>query len=112
MQDEQQRSYFPVRSKLRRDGHRSAGEPEGPILRDSDTLLFVHHSNSSGQRKSQSDTASRANSSAACGLIPERPRSVDLYALSVALKNSPGTEVFVRHSASSSSSRNVFRRMT
>jgi hypothetical protein len=29
-----------------------------------------------------------ANTSAACGLIPETLRSVDLYALSVALKNS------------------------
>jgi hypothetical protein len=58
-------------------------------------FLFVNCSNSSGHRKSQSDTASRARTSAARGLIPDTPRNCDLYAESVELKNCPGTEVFV-----------------
>jgi hypothetical protein len=57
MEDEQKGANFPIGPEFRSDGHRSPGKPERLVFRDRDAFLFVHYSNSNGQRNSQSETA-------------------------------------------------------
>src|SRR5947207_1646863 len=112
MEYEKQGGHLPIGAEFRGNRHRSPREPKGASRFERESFFFRHYSNSSGQRSSQSETASRARISTARGLIPGTPRSSALYWFSVSSKNLPGTSVLVAHAVSSSPSRSVFFLMT
>src|SRR5437870_3166461 len=91
MKYEQQRSHLPIRAQLSSDGHWPALKPEWLIDASNQTVAFIrHHSNSIGQRRSQSETASRARTSATRGLMPPTLIRSALYLSRVDAKKSAG----------------------